>query len=235
MIQSMIDTPLFGIVLTLGMFLLGDKLYKRWPIALFTPLVFAIISIILILMVTGIEYDTYNQGAQVFSWLVTPATVALAINLEKNFVYLKTYLLPILIGCLTGTIIHTVLVVALALVFNFNFEMVATIYPKSITTAIAISATDSLGGIVSLTIALVIATGTLGAVVGPKVLDKFGIKHEVAQGVAMGTSAHAMGTSQAIKMGEVQGAMSSVALIVTGLAVILLTPLVGGLLQALFL
>ncbi|MFN0603359.1 LrgB family protein [Facklamia hominis] len=225
-----LNTPLFGITLTVGMFLLGDRLHQRYPIVLFNPLVFSIGGIILLLMTTGITYDHYNQGAQLFSWLITPATVALAIGLEKNFDYLKTYLVPILMGCLSGTLIHTSMVIALAFLLRFNLQMVATVYPKSITTAIAISATDSLGGIVSLTIALVIATGTLGAILGPKLIPLCGIHHEVAQGVMLGTSAHAMGTSQAIKMGQVQGAMSSVALITTGITVIILTPAVNQIL-----
>ena len=118
--------------------------------------------------------------------------------------------------------------------FNFDTQMAGTLFPKSITTAIAVGVSESLGGLVSLTVAVVVFTGIIGAVVGPTVMKLTGINDPVAQGVAMGSSAHAMGTSKAIEMGEVQGAMSSLSIVVTGITVVVLAPFAQPIIQILF-
>lgn len=226
MLNAIISSPLLWFTLTVGLYLLAGKLKQRWPSnPLFTPLVFAIIVVILILLVTDISLDTYNLGGQFLSLFVTPATVALAIKLEKNFVYLKKYYTAILTGIFSGVIFHTIMIYAFALLFRFNEEMVATLIPKSITTAIAVGVSESLGGIVSLTVAVVVFTGVIGAVVGQSVFKLFKIDDPVAQGVALGSSSHAMGTTKAIEMGDVQGAMSGLSITVTGIVVVILAPL----------
>ncbi len=133
-----------------------------------------------------------------------------------------------------GVVFHTLLIVALSLIFQFNEELAATLFPKSVTTAIALGVSESLGGIASLTVAVVVFTGVLGAVVGPSIFKWLKITDPVAQGVAMGSGSHAMGTTKAIEMGEVQGAMSGLSIVLTGIAVVILAPFGLFLIQLLF-
>lgn len=235
MFDHLLTSPFLWIVLTIGLYLLASRLKARWPAnPLFTPLVFTIAVIIIILLVTNIPLETYHTGGQFFSLFVTPATVALAIKLEKNFVYLKRYYPAILVGIVSGVLFHTLMIYGFALLFHYDASMVSTLLPKSITTAIAVGVSDSLGGIVSLTVALVVFTGVVGALVGPTVFKFFNIADPVAQGVALGSSSHAMGTAKAIEMGDVQGAMSGVSIVVTGITVVLLVPLTEPITKLLF-
>ncbi|MGO2100796.1 LrgB family protein [Vagococcus salmoninarum] len=234
MFDELLMSPYLWIVLTAGLYLVAGKLNAKWPNPLFTPLVFSIIVIILILLVTDISLETYRSGGQFFSLFVTPATVALAIKLEKNFVYLKKYYKAILTGIFSGVIFHTLMIYLFALLFHFERSMVATLIPKSITTAIAVGVSGSLGGIVSLTVAVVVFTGVIGALVGPTVFKVFKINDPVAQGIALGSSSHAMGTAKAIELGEVQGAMSGLSIVVTGIVVVILVPLTAPITNLLF-
>ena len=235
MLDKLMTSPLMWISLTVGLYLLAARLKAKWPKnLLFTPLVFAIIMVIIILLVTGTPLETYNSGGQFIGLFVTPATVALAIKLEKNFVYLKQYYSAILTGIFSGVILHTIMIYIFGFIFQFDTQMAATLVPKSITTAIAVGVSESLGGIVSLTVAVVVFTGVIGAVVGPTVFKLFKIDDPVAQGVALGSSSHAMGTTKAIEMGDVQGAMSGLSIVVTGIVVVILAPLIQPLTQLFF-
>lgn len=234
MIELLTSTPMFGIVASVGFYLLGVAFHRRWPIAIFTPLVFSIGVIIVLLLVFDIPYETYNEGGQFINLFVTPATVALAIRLEKNFDYLKNYYQSILLGIFFGVLAHTIVIVLLAWLFQFNQELFATLIPKSITTAIAVGVSESLGGLPSLTVAIVVLTGIVGAIVGPPLFKLFHITDPVAQGIAMGSSSHAMGTTKAIELGEVQGAMSGLAIVVTGIVVVIIAPVAMAAVNALF-
>ncbi|MGX7014923.1 LrgB family protein [Vagococcus silagei] len=226
MFNDLLKNPLLWITLTLGFYLLASKLKEKWPSnPLFTPLAFTMIVIIAILLIFNIPLETYQSGGKYFSLFITPATVSLAISLEKNFDYLRRYFPAILSGIFLGVLFHTILIYLFAVVFHFDKKMVITLIPKSITTAIAVGVSDSLGGIVSLTVGIVIITGVIGAVIGPAVLKTFGVVDPVAQGIALGSSAHAIGTSRAIEMGEVQGAMSGLAIVVTGVMIVALAPI----------
>lgn len=232
--EALLLNPFTGLFVTIGFYLLGAKLNKKWPNPLFTPLIFAIICVIIVLMVLDIDYDTYMIGGQYINIWVTPATVALAIKLERNYKYLRENYLAILSGIAAGVLFHTAIILGLSLVFRFNGELFATLYPKSVTTAIALGVSESMGGIVSLTVAIVVFTGILGAVIAPTLLKATGIKDPVAQGIAIGSSSHAMGTTKAIEMGEVQGAMSGLAIVVTGVVVVIFVPLADIILTTFF-
>lgn len=234
MINELVTTPFFGIVLSVVLYLIGQILHKKWPIPIFTPLVFAIVMTIVILLLMDISYDTYFIGGQYINIWVTPATVALAIKLKKNIDHLRANVVAILSGIGIGVVFHTLLIVALSLIFQFNEELAATLFPKSVTTAIALGVSESLGGIASLTVAVVVFTGVLGAVMGPSLFKWLKITDPVAQGVAMGSGSHAMGTTKAIEMGEVQGAMSGLSIVLTGIAVVILAPFGLFLIQLLF-
>ena len=234
MIDELIMSPFLWLTLTIGAYLLGARLQKKWPIMLFNPLIFSIGFIIALLMLANIPYEKYDAGGKLISMLITPATVALAIKLEENFIHFKKYYRAILIGIISGVLVHSLIIVAFGILFKLNAELIATLFPKSITTAIAISVSNSLGGIVSLTVALVVFTGILGSVIGPSLLKLLKINDPVAQGVALGASAHAVGTSKAIELGEIQGAMASVSIIITGIVIVLLTPLAQKIIQLFF-
>lgn len=234
MIDLLIESPFLWITLTVGLFLFAAGLHNKWPIPLFNPLLFTIFSMILLLTMGQIPYETYQTGGKLIGIFVTPATVALAIKLEQNFVYFKQYYRAILTGIVSGVLLHTVMIFGFGFIFNFDSQMLGTLFPKSITTAIAVGVSESLGGVVSLTVAVVVFTGIVGAVIGPSILKMAKIDNPVAQGVAFGSSAHAMGTSKAIEIGEVQGAMSSLSIIITGIVVVLLAPLADVLIQLFF-
>lgn len=225
MIEELIVSPFLWVTLTLGAYLLGVRLSRKWPILLFNPLIFSIGLLIALLLLADVPYQQYEAGGKLVSLFITPATVALAIKLEQNFVYFKKYYAAILIGIIAGVLVHSGLIFAFGYLLKLDAELIATLFPKSITTAIAVGVSESLGGIVSLTVALVVFTGILGAAIGPSLLRLFKIDDPVAQGVALGSAAHAVGTSKAIELGEVQGAMAGVSIIVTGIVVVLLTPL----------
>lgn len=234
MFSTLTNTPFFGLVVSFAFFLFGTVLHKRWPNPLFTPLVFAIISIIILLLLTDIPYDSYNEGGRFINLWITPATVALAIKLEKNFDYLKKYYPAILSGIALGVIFHTAILLVVSLFFRFSPDLVATLFPKSVTTAIALGVSKSLGGIVSLTVAIVVFTGVLGTIIGPPVFALLKITDPVAQGVALGSSSHAMGTAKAIEMGDVQAAMSGLSIILTGIIIVILAPFAIEIITLLF-
>lgn len=234
MIDELVVSPFLWVTLTIGSYLLGARLQKKCPIIFLTPLVFSIGSIITLLTFSDIPYEKYESGGKLISIFITPATVALAIQLEKNFIYFKKYYRAILTGIISGVFIHSLILFALAILFKLNGKLVASLFPKSVTTAIALSVSDSLGGIIPLTVAFVVFTGIVGSVIGPRFLKFLEINDPVAQGVALGASAHAVGTSTAIELGEVQGAMAGVSIIVTGVIVVILAPFAQGLIQLLF-
>lgn len=233
-INILIESPFLWVTLTVGIFLFAGKLHKKWPIPLFNPLLFTIFLVIILLVLMEIPYQTYQSGGKLIGIFVTPATVALAIKLEKNFIYLKKYYRAILTGIVSGVILHSLMIFIFAFVFKFDSQMVGTLFPKSITTAIAVGVSESLGGVVSLTVAVVVFTGIVGSVIGPSILKFAKIDNPVAQGVAFGSSAHAMGTAKAIEIGDVQGAMSSLSIVLTGITVVILAPFVQPLIQLFF-
>lgn len=234
MIERLLNSPFLWITITAGLYILAANLQKKYPTPLLNPLLFSIVAIIGILLITNIPYETYQAGGSVVGIFVTPATVALAIKLHKNFVYLKKYYTAILTGIFSGVIFHTILIFILGFLFKFDVEMVSTLFPKSVTTAIAVGVSESMNGLVALTVAVVVFTGIIGSVIAPYVFKIGKISDPVAQGVALGSSAHAMGTAKAIEIGEVQGAMSGLSIVVTGIVVVILAPFAIPLIQLLF-
>lgn len=232
--ETLLLNPFTGLFVTIFFYLLGARLNKRWPNPLFTPLIFAILCVMAILLILDIEYETYMIGGQFINIWVTPATVALAIKLEQNYKYLRENYLAILSGIAAGVLFHTAIILGLSILFRFDGELFATLYPKSVTTAVALGVSESMGGIISLTVAIVVFTGILGAVIAPTLLKVTGITDPVAQGIAIGSSSHAMGTTKAIEMGDVQGAMSGLAIVVTGVVVVIFIPLADIILSTFF-
>lgn len=218
----------FGFFLSLGAYFLGIKIRKVCRMGIFNPLLVAIVLIIAFLCVTHIPFEDYNEGADYLTYLLTPATVCLALPLYRQIKILKEYWVPVLCGLAAGCAATMALVVSLCTLLKMDHQILVSLLPKSITTAIAIGVSEEIGGLSPVTVAAVVATGIIGAVVSNMVFKIFRIKNPVAQGLALGASAHAIGTTKALEMGEIQGAMSSLAIVASGILTVAVAPLVAG-------
>ena len=218
----MFNSLYFGLALSLFMYFTVDFLKKWIKTSLFNPLLISSLLIILILSLLKIEYSEYNQGAQWLHFMLTPATIVLAVPLYQQFKLLQEHALVIFIGVLSGVIASLISVYLLSLLFGLDQTMLITLLPKSITAAIAIGVAEEYQGIVTITVAAVIITGITGNVIAEPVCKFFRIKNPIAKGIAIGTSSHVVGTSKAMEMGEVEGAMSSLAIVVAGLTTVIL-------------
>lgn len=226
MLHELTSNPLFGLMLSIFVFLAARRLAARFKLPILNPLIVSILVVILILKVTGITYEDYYVGGGMLNMLIAPATVALAIPLYQSFHLLKHHARSISAGIFAGTLVSTLTTASLAVLFHYNQELMASILPKSVTTAIAIEISAKLGGISTVTIIVVIITGIIGAMFGPTVLKWSKVEEPVAKGIALGTSAHAIGTSKAMELGQVEGAMSGLAIGVTGLVTVFVAPIV---------
>lgn len=207
----------FGVSLSLAAYGLGVVLQKRFRLALFNPLLIAVVVTIAVLLGAHIDYDIYYEGAKYLSYLLTPATVCLAVPLYEKLALLRRNWKAILAGIASGVLTTLVSVLVLSRVFSLTHEEYVTLLPKSITTAIGMGVSEELGGYVTLTVAMIIVTGILGNVTAVAVCRLFRITEPIARGVAIGSSAHALGTAKAIEIGEVEGAMSGLSIVVAGL------------------
>lgn len=226
--------PLFGMFLTLIIFILSRKFCKKINISIFNPLVVSMIFIIAFLEIFKIPYDNYYIGAEIFNRLIIPATVALAIPLYKNFDLLKKHYKEILFSIGFSTFILTTLLGLSMALLDINQEILASVLPKSVTTAIAVGVSEQIQGIQAITVVMVIICGNIGAIFGEMIFKIFKIHHPIAQGISLGATSHAVGTSKALEMGEIQGSMSGLAIIVTGLFTVGLAPIIHTILLKLF-
>ncbi len=218
----MFNSLYFGLALSLFMYFTVDFLKKWIKTSLFNPLLISSLLIILILSLLKIEYSEYNQSAQWLHFMLTPATIVLAVPLYQQFKLLQEHALVIFLGVLSGVIASLISVYLLSVLFGLDQTMLITLLPKSITAAIAIGVAEEYQGIVTITVAAVIITGIIGNVIAEPVCKFFRIKNPIAKGIAIGTSSHVVGTSKAMEMGEVEGAMSSLAIVVAGLTTVIL-------------
>lgn len=216
----------FGVFLSISFYMLGYKLQEKWKHPLLNPLLIATICIILVLHFLGIDYEVYNASAKYLTYFLTPATVCLAVPLYKQLQTLLRNLPAVLIGIFSGCIGHLVTIVGIATLVHLDPILTTSFLSKSVTTPIAIGICQELGGIESMTIVGVMVAGIMGSVVGPSLLKLFRIKEPIAQGLALGNASHAIGTSKALELGEVQAAMSSLAICVTGIMTVILCPIV---------
>tara|TARA_Y100001933_G_scaffold232629_1_gene251358 strand:- start:402 stop:1085 length:684 start_codon:yes stop_codon:yes gene_type:complete len=220
------NTPLFGVALTMVAYILASELRRRSEIDIANPLLVSIVLIIGVLKVFEIPLEAYQVGGNWVSFLIKPATVALAIPLYYHYEILMKNLKAVMIGISGGVILSLFSVAFMGRIFGLTEDLQASLMSKSITTPIGIEVTKQLGGIVPLAIAAIIITGVLGALIGPGLLKLLKIKDKTACGIALGTSAHVIGTSKAIEMNEEVGAMSAVAIPIAGILTVILAPLV---------
>lgn len=215
--EMLSDSVFFGVMVSILAYELGVFLKKKTGLAICNPLLISIVVVMAVLAVFHIDYDKYEQGAKLLSYLLTPATVCLAIPLYEQIALLKNNAKAIIAGIVSGVLTSLVSILVMALIFGLSHEEYVTMLPKSITTAIGMGVSEELGGIVTITVAVIIVTGILGNVIGEQVCRLCRIQHPVARGIALGSSAHAIGTARAMEMGEVEGAMSSLSIAVAGL------------------
>ncbi|MEE1357934.1 MAG: LrgB family protein [Clostridia bacterium] len=211
----------FGAFISIGAYVLGIQLQKRFKLAILNPLFISILAVIAILLCSGISYEVYNKSAKYLSYFLTPATVCLAIPLYEQLSLLKKNAAAIIVGILSGVITSALCVLVLACVFSLSHQMYVTLLPKSITSAIGMSISEELGGIPSITVAVIILSGIVGNMLAPFFCRIFKITDPIAKGIAVGSSSHAIGTARAIEMGEIEGAMSGLSVAVSGLVSVL--------------
>lgn len=231
--KNLISTPLFGIMISLITFEIGCIINKRTKLAVLNPLLTSIALVIMVLKYFNINIDDYNKGGQFVSFLLTPATVVLAVPLYKKIKLFKANAVSIFSGIFMGTLGGITTVIILGHVFGLSKSIDLSMIPKSITTPIGIEVSKQLGGIPSITVAVIIITGIVGAIIGPTIFKVLKIKDKVAVGVALGTASHAVGTSKAIELGEIEGAMSSLSIGIAGLITVIIAPILAKIFQGL--
>lgn len=218
MISDFFSEAVFlGVFITLGAYFLGVSIKKKWKLAIFNPLLLAIVFTMIFLLISRMPYEVYNEGAKYISYLLTPATVSLAIPLYEQFEALRKNVRAIMVGIVTGVLTSMASVLALAVIFRFDHKEYVTFLPKSITTAIGMGVSEELGGYVAITVAVIIVTGIIGNMIAEMICRLFHITEPVAKGIAIGSASHAVGTTKAMEMGEVEGAMSSLSIVLSGL------------------
>lgn len=223
--EMLVTSAFFCTALTLGAYMLGNWLKQRFHNPLLSPMVLAIVFVIVTLLLLGIDYDSYSKATMGISFLVTPATVCLAIPLYRQLALLRHNWLAILGGIFAGVLASLLTVFAVAMVFRLDAAQYATMLPRSITTAIGMEVSRELGGSATITMIAIMVTGVVGNMLAELVLRLLRVTNPIAMGVAIGSSCHVLGTAKAIEMGETQGAMSSLAIVVAGLLTVVLAPL----------
>lgn len=215
------SSTFFGVMVSILTYELGMWLKKKTKLTVLNPLLVSIIAVIIFLLVFHIDYNTYYEGAKYLSYLLTPATVCLAIPLYEQLELLKKNIRAIMAGLVSGVCTSLLCILAFSLMFNFSHEEYVTLLPKSITTAIGMGVSEELGGIVTITVAVIIITGVLGNIIADIVCKLFKINNPVAKGIGIGSASHAIGTAKAMEMGEVEGAMSSLSIAVAGILTVI--------------
>lgn len=226
--QNLSSTVFFGVAVSLIGYGAGLLINRKIKLSVANPLLISVVLIIIFLKVTGIDYQTYFQGAEFISYLLTPATVCLAIPLYEKLQLLKENLVAVFLGIVSGVITSAVIIWGVCVIFTLDETIFATMLPKSITTAIGMAVSEEMGGVVNITVAMIAITGITGNVVAGMVMKLFRIKEPVAKGIAIGTASHVMGTSKALEMGDTEGAMSGLAVAVAGLITVVAVPFLVG-------
>ena len=208
---------------------MGLALNKRFKSPLTNPILLSLVIIIPILLLGGVDYDTYYEGAKYISYLLTPATVSLAIPLYRQLDKLKKHYLAILLGIFSGVLASGLSIAAMSALFGLSHTDYVTLFPKSVTTAIGMSLSTELGGVAAITVTAIVVTGIFGNCLAVFLCRLFRITEPVAKGLAIGTASHALGTSKALEIGEVEGAMSGLSIAVAGLMTVAVAQIFAGL------
>ena len=224
--MEIMSNPIILLAITFGIYYVARQIQKRTGWVVLNPILITIAALIALLQLTGISYETYEQGGQYIDFWLKPAIVALGVPLYQNLGQIRRQLLPILMSQLVGCLVGLVSVTLIASALGASHEVIVSLAPKSVTTPIAMEVCKTSGGIPSLTAAIVVIVGLFGAIFGFKILEVWHVRNPFSQGISMGTAAHAVGTSRAMEKGEIYGAYSSLGLILNGVLTALLTPFV---------
>ncbi len=217
------NSVFFGVFISIITYEIGVLIKKKLKLAIFNPLLISIALIIVFLLAFHIKYNVYESGAQYLSYFQTPATVALAVPLYEQIEPLKKNWKAVVAGILSGALTSALCVLAVALIFQLDHKQYVTLLPKSITTAIGMGLSEELGGIVTITVAVIVVTGVIGNMFAESICKLFHITDPVAKGIGIGSASHAMGTAKAMEMGEIEGAMSSLSIAVSGLLTVVVS------------
>ena len=224
------EIAIFPLILTLAAFRMGQLCQAKWKSPMLNPILVAAVLVIVFLLVTGMDFGTYKAGASTISWLMTPATISLAIPMYEQFQSLKRNMKAIVIGVAAGAVSSLVIMLAGGLLLKFDTAVIVSLMPKSVTTAIGVSLSEMFGGMGAVTTTAIVVTGIFANMMGVTFCRLFRITHPVAQGVAFGTAGHVVGTSKANELSPLIGAVSSLSLVVAGMLTAVLFPLVMRLL-----
>ena len=220
--MELLENSLYaGMFISLASYAVGMWLRKKTGLSFLNPLLVSIVLVILFLSLTGLSYQSYARGAESISFLLTPATICLAVPLYQQINLLKKHWKAVVAGIVSGVVSSLVCILLLALLFRFDHKTYVTFLPKSITTAIGMGVADELGGYVSLAVVVIVITGVIGNVIADTVLKLFKIEEPIAKGIAIGSSSHAVGTAKAMEIGQIEGAMSSLSIVVCGLLTVI--------------
>lgn len=231
MIETICNNEFFGFFITLIAFKIGKEIFKQFKLPIFNPILIAILLIFAIMKLFNIPTTYYNKGGEILGFFIKPATVCLAIPLFKEFETLKKHYKVILIGAIIGSITAITSVIILGNLLGIKKIILLSFMPKSITTPIGIELSKLLGGIPSITVFAIMVTGIAGNIFAPFMLKLFKIENAVAKGLGIGISSHAVGTSKAIEMGEIEGAMSALSIVIAGIITIFIAPFIVSLLH----
>ena len=223
--QAVAHHPLFGVGLTLAAYQLASALYERSRLMFLQPVLVSMALVIAVLVPLGIGYDEYRQSTTLLNLLLGPATVALAVPLFLNLKRIRQLFWPTLLTLALGGLVATVMGVGLAWAFGAEHMVLMTMAPKSVTSPIAMLVAEQIGGVAALAAVFVLITGVIGAMLGPEMLRRIGVHHPAAQGMALGITAHAVGTARALQEGEECGAFAALAMSLMGVATAVLLPL----------
>lgn len=195
------------------------------------PLLVSIVIVVCVLLFTGTEYENFKKGTELISYLLTPATVCLAVPLYQQLELLKRNWKAVTAGILSGVLSSMLCILVFALIFGFDHPTYVTFLPKSITTAIGIGVSEELGGYISISVVSIVITGIIGNIFAEKFLKLLKINEPIAKGIAIGSSSHAIGTTKAMEMGAIEGAMGSLSIVVSGILTVFLAPVFAPLIS----
>ena len=211
------NSAYLGVLISLASYALGMWLRRKTGLSFLNPLLISIVLVIIFLSLSGMSYETYAKGSYSISFLLTPATICLAISFYEQIDRLKKHLLPIMIGVLCGVLCSIGSIYLMSKAFGLSDAMMFSLLPKSVTTAIGVVLSEEMGGIAAITTAVIIITGISGNILMPPLCKWLRLEDPIAQGVATGTSSHVIGTTRAFEMSEMAGAVSSLSLTIAGL------------------
>lgn len=213
------------VFLTILTYVIGTYIKQKFKLAIFNPLLISVVLIIGLLLVFNIDYELYSSGTKMISAMLTPATVALAIPLYEQIEALKKNWKAIICGIVSGAFTSAICILTMSFLFGLDHTMYVTLLPKSITTAIGMGVSEELGGIVTISVAAIIVTGILGNMSAEAICKVFKITEPVAKGIGIGSASHAIGTTRAMELGQIEGAMSSLSIAVSGIITVVVASL----------